>query len=157
MLTGVPTACSSPPTGPRPMSPTSMPIRVGGELQAVGTPVNIASRIEALNKRLSTRLLASARVVRDLEAIATRPLGSFALPGKTEPAEVVEILGPREPGAGPDLRLRERFAQGLALAEQKSWPAARTLFTELAREYPDDGPTRYYRELCDRHGAVLPS
>ena len=36
---------------------------VGGELQAVGSPANIASRIESLNKTLSTRLLASARVV----------------------------------------------------------------------------------------------
>lgn len=127
---------------------------VGGELQAVGTPVNIASRIEALNKQLSTRLLASARVVQDLDALATRRLGSFSLPGKTEPAEVVEILGRRETGTGPDQRLRDRFAEGLALVEQKSWPAARTLFDDLARAYPDDGPTRYYRELCGRHGLL---
>ncbi len=48
---------------------------VGGELQAIGSPANIASRIESLNKTMSTRLLASARVVQDLEAIGTRRLG----------------------------------------------------------------------------------
>ena len=126
---------------------------VGGELQAVGNPANIASRIESLNKALSTKLLASASVVRDLDAIAIRRLGSFALAGKADPVDVVEILGPRETNTAIEQRLQERFAEGLDLVEHKSWPEAAKLFNTLSQECPSDGPTRYYRDLCDRQAA----
>ena len=129
---------------------------VGGELQAVGNPANSASRIESLNKALSTRLLASASVVQNLDAIAIRRLGSFALAGKAEPVDIVEILGPRD-GAATDQRLNERFAEGLVLVEHKSWPEAAKLFSELTQEYPGDGPSRYYRDLCDRQAASTSS
>jgi adenylate cyclase len=129
---------------------------VGGELQAVGNPANSASRIESLNKALSTRLLASASVVQNLDEIAIRRLGSFSLAGKAEPVDIVEILGPRD-SAATDPRLNERFAEGLVLVEHKSWPEAAKLFNTLSEECPSDGPTRYYRELCARHAALLSS
>jgi adenylate cyclase len=124
---------------------------VGGELQAVGNPANIASRIEGLNKLLGTKLLASAGVTRDLDAITVRHLGSFTLAGKTEAVSVVEILGPRGTASDIDGRLREGFAEGLALVEQKSWVDAAKLFSSLADAHPADGPTRFYHELCNRH------
>src|SRR4029450_3575607 len=69
---------------------------VAGELQAVGDPANAASRIEHVNKLFSTRLLASAAAVHGLDALLVRRLGSFMLPGKADPVEIVEILGRRE-------------------------------------------------------------
>jgi adenylate cyclase len=124
---------------------------VAGELQVVGNPVTAASRIEELNKRLSTRLLASDRVVRDLETLAVRPLGPFELPGKSDKVAIVEILGERDTVSEADRRLCERFAAGLEMFERADWSGASRQFEELVLDYPQDGPARYYQDLCTRY------
>jgi adenylate cyclase len=63
------------------------------EYRAVGDVINTSSRIQALNKVLGTRLLASQETVADLPAFATRALGTYLLAGKTRPVSIVELLG----------------------------------------------------------------
>jgi adenylate cyclase len=130
---------------------------VAGELQAVGDPANAASRIEHVNKLFSTRLLASAAAVQGLDSLLVRRLGSFMLPGKADPVEIVEILGLRDTVEATNDSLRERFAKGLEFFEGRNWPDAARLFEQLAIDYPEDGPARYYRDLSTRYAtAVLP-
>jgi adenylate cyclase len=131
---------------------------VAGELQAVGDPANAASRIEHVNKLFSTRLLASAAAVQGLDSLLVRRLGSFMLPGKADPVEIVEILGRRDAVRTADQGLCDRFAQGLELFERRNWPDAVRFFEQLANDYPDDGPSRYYRDLSTRYAtaALLP-
>jgi adenylate cyclase len=57
----------------------------------VGEPLNTASRLEQLNKRLGTRVLATAAVVRDLEGLPTCQIGPVSLKGKVQPEEVVAL------------------------------------------------------------------
>ena len=127
---------------------------VGGELQVMGNPVNAASRIEGLNKHLSTTLLASASVVQDLETLMVRPVGFFILPGKSDEVEIVEILGRRGTVKEADRRLCEWFAVGLEQFEKGNWSAAARVFEQLAQDYRHDGPTRYYRDACERYLAA---
>jgi adenylate cyclase len=129
---------------------------VSGELQAVGIPATTASRIEGLNKELSTRLLASGRVVHDLDALVCRRLGSFLLLGKSEEVLIFEILGRRGATSDTDEELCERFAVGLELYDSGNWSDAARFFQQLALDYPSDGPARYYRDLCQRQVAVAP-
>lgn len=65
---------------------------VGGEYHVIGDTPNTASRIQALNKPLATTLLASASVVQDLDSLCLRPLGSFAVPGKSDELMVVGAM-----------------------------------------------------------------
>lgn len=129
---------------------------VGGELQAVGDPVNTAARIEGLNKLLSTKLLASERVVHDLQGFVLRRLGFFPLSGKSGEVSVFELLGQHGTVSETDQRLCERFAAGLELFEGKNWCDAAKLFQQLALDYPEDGPTEYYRDLSERHAVASP-
>ena len=124
---------------------------VGGELQAVGTPASVASRIQDLNKRLSTRLLASAAVVGGLEGLVLRRVGSFDLPGVSSPTSVFEILGREGAVSRLELDLCRDFATALDLVEKERWSEASTIFQKLARAHAADGPTAYYRRLCDLH------
>ena len=57
MLAGLPTACSSPPTGPRPTSPTSRPMRVGSCCAAGWRRLkaSIASRISMAARQALSR------------------------------------------------------------------------------------------------------
>lgn len=130
---------------------------VGGELQAVGNPANAASRIEGLNRHLATRLLASASVVQDLDTLVVRRLGFFVLPGKSDEVGIFEVLGPREAVGEADQRLCERFAAGVDLFETGNWSEAAKHFRQLALDYPADGPTPYYRDLCERRAGEPPS
>jgi len=128
---------------------------VAGELQAVGDPANTASRIEHVNKLFSTRLLASAAAVRGLDVLLVRPLGSFVLPGKSDPVEIAEIVGRRETVGAPDQQLCERFARGMELFDTRNWAGAASLFQQLAIDYPEDGPSGYFRDLSTRYATAV--
>lgn len=64
------------------------------EFTAIGDVVNVASRIEAANKELGTRVLASRYVVDRLDGQANaRPLPPTSLRGREAPVELFEITG----------------------------------------------------------------
>lgn len=119
------------------------------EYRAVGDIINTASRIQDLNKRLGTRLLASAVSVDDLPEITVRPLGPFSLAGKAHSIEIVEIVAPvplpHDAPDGPGL-LHARFARALDLMRRGDRGAAADEFAAVAAEWPEDGPSRYWAE-----------
>jgi adenylate cyclase len=130
---------------------------VAGELQAVGLPASVATRIQELNKELGTRLLASAAVVDALDTLLLRPLGSFDLHGTSSRVEVVEILGRRDAVGDRERQLCAAFAAGLDHYASSRWSDAATVFQRMAAEYPEDGPIRYYRDRSAQHAAARPA
>lgn len=69
---------------------------------SVGDPVNLASRLEGLNKRFGTRIIASAEVrALTADSVETRPLGEHKIRGWDEAVEVFEVLGIKEPLTSP--------------------------------------------------------
>jgi adenylate cyclase len=62
------------------------------EFRAVGDTVNTASRLEALNKRMGTRVLVSASLAEGLGEFRFRDLGELELPGKRNRVRVLELL-----------------------------------------------------------------
>ncbi|ACB76778.1 CHASE2 domain-containing protein [Opitutus terrae] len=64
------------------------------EFAAIGDAVNLASRLESLNKELHTRILAGENLQPLLaEAFQLRPCGSLPVKGKAQPVRVFELLG----------------------------------------------------------------
>jgi adenylate cyclase len=123
---------------------------VGGEYHVMGDTPNTASRIQALNKPLATTLLASVVVVRDVEDLCLRPLGSFALRGKSGQLGVAEIMGQGESVDRMTRELRRRFAKALQSFKIGYWSESLRLFQDILSDYPSDGPARYFREMCER-------
>src|SRR5439155_11058973 len=61
---------------------------------ALGENVNLASRLEGLNKYLGTDCVISGETKKGLDdRLLTRPLGLFQLKGIEKPVEVHEIVG----------------------------------------------------------------
>ena len=125
------------------------------EYRAVGDIVNTSSRLQALNKVLGTRVLASRETTEGLEGFVMRDLGAFRLPGKTRPTTVVELCGPEVIGVDESALLHS-FAAALGEFNRGEFDRARTLFVQLLEQFRQDGPTQYYLGLCEHYLARPP-
>jgi len=113
---------------------------------AFGENVNLASRLEGLNKYLGTTCVMSGDTHAAIKGeFVTRAAGLFRLKGFERAVAVHELVGwPAE--AEPTRPWREAFALALQSYQRGDLPAARTGFEAVLALKPDDGPSRFYLE-----------
>jgi adenylate cyclase len=119
---------------------------------ALGENVNLASRLEGLNKHLGTECLISGATKAEIgDRLVTRKVGSFQLKGFEKPVEVYELLGwPAEAEAS---RLwRETFEQALKNFQAGDFELALMGFRQTLALRPDDGPSRHYLARLEEIG-----
>jgi adenylate cyclase len=126
----------------------------GGRLSysILGDPANSAARLEGLNKRLGTRILAAATVTDGLDDFSLRPLGSFKVVGKANVVPVVEVAG-RTEGSAEANALHQGFAAAMEVFLTEDWQAAETAFADLASRFPEDRASRFYLDICRKYAA----
>ncbi|MGH8470751.1 MAG: CHASE2 domain-containing protein [Gammaproteobacteria bacterium] len=155
-----------------PANPRCLPTRVGihcGELvlgnvgargrfeyRAVGEVVNKTERIERANKRLGTRILASYDVISGIEGLLTREIGFFYLPGTSRPVALCEIVDPEISTLGSTEHKHRYFKTGLTAFKLQDFDQAQQIFETLLKEFGDDGPARFYLDLCRQFETVPP-
>ena len=116
-----------------------------------GDTVNVASRLEGLNKAYGTRILVSAATrLAAGDAFLFRHLDRVRLVGKTRPVEVYELLGPASDDAAL-ADLAERFASAVAAYRRRAFDEAHVLFARIVRDHADDGPAAVYLDRCDAY------
>ncbi len=122
------------------------------EYRPVGDIVNTASRLEGLNKYLGTRILASEQVVTHLDGFLTRNMGKFMFIGKSKPIMVYELITHVDRS---DKQLDDtcrHFVHGIDAFQQRSWDRARDAFNQVLKlNEPEDGPSRFYLDLCKQY------
>ncbi|MGR8930911.1 MAG: CHASE2 domain-containing protein, partial [Gammaproteobacteria bacterium] len=116
--------------------------------RAIGDTVNIASRIQGVNKYLGTKILASKEAVAEINGIALRPVGVFRLVGREEPIELIEITGLQENIATHQAAVYRQFAEGLQLFQHGKWADAARLFKNVLFLDATDGPAQFYLKLA---------
>ncbi|MBD9356034.1 CHASE2 domain-containing protein [Methylomonas albis] len=112
--------------------------------RAIGDTVNIAARIQGVNKYLGTRILASQSIATDLDDIVSRPVGSFRVVGRAEPVKLVEIVGLKQGSDGQPNAVHGLFTDGLAAFQQGLWTEAARLFQAALDLDTNDGPSCFY-------------
>jgi adenylate cyclase len=128
------------------------------EYRAVGDIVSTASRIQGLNRMLGTEILVSEDAVATGGDCLTRDVGTFLLRGKATALRIHELLGIGEqPRLDDRSELAEHFAQALSVFRDGSWREAERRFRALGARFPNDGPTRYYRDLSASYDAHPPT
>lgn len=120
----------------------------------LGDSANTASRLEGLNKLLSTHILASEAATTGATGLLLRPMGRFLLLGKAMPISVVEIVAEKAYASEHQIALCEGFAHALDAYNKQEWSRAQQLFSELLGSYPEDGPSRFYIDRCRQLEAV---
>ena len=119
---------------------------------AIGDAVNLASRIEGLNKMFGTGAIVSGEAFAAAgDGFVARRIGRVRVVGRHEPVALFELVaapGETLPASRPDL---ETFAAALAEFERGAFDRAAAGFREVvARRDGGDGPSSYYLRLCER-------
>ena len=115
----------------------------------IGDPVNVAARLEGVNKQYYTYTMLSEFTYElakdDIEA---RELDSIRVVGKKEPIKIYELLG-RKGEMEDHIRLiLPHFQEGLEHYKSQRWEEGITCFENALNLYEDDGPSLTYFERC---------
>jgi adenylate cyclase len=109
---------------------------------ALGDAVNLASRLEGVNKMYGTRILLSETTEKLLgAAIKLRPVDKVRVKGKEEP---VLIFTPCE-----DEKLIELSAAALAAYRAQDWPAARSAWNAVLAHADGDPVAKVFLHRID--------
>ncbi len=108
----------------------------------IGDNVNLASRLEGLNKYYGTGILISGATQQLLPpTFILREVDRVRVKGKKTPVSLFELRGQGQP-QGPEAELLHTFAAGLSAFRQQQWQEAEKLFTLCLQLAPDDGPAK---------------
>jgi len=111
----------------------------------MGDAVNLASRLENVNKVYGTHILVSAMTQEMAkDAYEFREIDSILVVGKEEPEQVFELLGRQGEVAQSTLDLAERFALGLVAYRRQAWMDALAAFRSCLELAPGDSPARVF-------------
>lgn len=127
------------------------------EYAPVGDIINTVSRIEGLNKRLATQILASEQALQGVTGIDSREIGLFLLSGKTEPVTIYELSGAREQTENWHRLCSSTFPEALVLFRAGKWDQALAAFKQCLILQPADGPSHFYVQLCESYRQKPPS
>ena len=127
------------------------------EYAPVGDIINTVSRIEGLNKRLATQILASEEALQGVAGIESREIGLFLLSGKKQPVTIYELFGTKEQTNNWSRLCKDTFPEALILFRAGKWDKALAAFEQCLILDAEDGPSRFYAQLCESYLQKPPS
>ena len=116
----------------------------------MGNTVNLASRLEGVNRLYNTWIIASRATLNETGGrFLARKLDRIRVVGINEPVEIFEIMETAEAATDRQKETALRFAQALALFEQRDWHSAADAFRHVLEHESGDGPSRLYLSRCE--------
>jgi adenylate cyclase len=116
----------------------------------MGDAVNLASRLEGVNKIYGSHALVSEATVRAAaDAIEFREVDRLVVVGQTRPVAVFEVIGRKGELSPAQLALLERYSEGLAAYRARHWDEALQAFKKALESVPADGPSMAFVKRID--------
>jgi class 3 adenylate cyclase len=117
----------------------------------IGDHVNLASRLEGLNKLYQTKIILSEHTQTLLgEQFLTRPVDYVIVKGKSEPIGVYELLAANGVSDGHK-SYAELSAKAFAFYRERQWDQALAAYDRLLQARPSDGPAAVMAERCRKY------
>jgi adenylate cyclase len=115
----------------------------------ISSAVNLASRLEGVNKLYGTWVLATDATIQETKGrFLTRRLDRIRVMGINEAVRVYEILDFKADAPDALFEKAYLFHKALDRFEERNWKDAQDAFNEVKKLYPDDGPSSLYMERC---------
>jgi len=118
----------------------------------LGDNVNLASRLEGVNKQYGTNIIIS-QFTYDLighDAFTVRELDIIRVKGRKEPVAIYELIG-YDIYFQQMQALAEMFSKGLFAYRERQWKQAIVLFRNVLQKYPGDKPSKLYIDRCEKY------
>jgi len=115
----------------------------------MGDEVNLASRLEGVNKVYGTAVIISQNTYDACgDVFEVRELDSIRVVGKEQAVVIYELLGLKGEVGEDRKKFLEQYTLGLEYYKKQKWDEAIDIFGRLFEQDPDDGPTLNYLERC---------
>ncbi len=122
---------------------------------ALGDEMNLAARLEGVNKQYGTQVLISGSTNQFLqEEFLTRHLDKIRVMGKEKPVSCYELCHDENSDIEFPLVKRkslELYGKAQEFFYEKRWDEAEKLFQEVIMNTPDDGPSKVFINRCQAY------
>ncbi len=123
----------------------------------MGDAVNLAARLEGVNKEYKTYSMISQHTRQAIgEALEVRELDAIRVVGKSEPVRIFELLGKRGEVAEETLQAHRYYLKGLRLYRKKKFAEAKKYFAQCIKLKKEDGPSLVLLNRCKTYEQAPP-
>ena len=115
-----------------------------------GNAVNLASRLEGINKHYGTWIICSENTINETKGeFLSRRLDLIRVAGIKEPLRIYELLETNTYAQPAMHEMVKLFNKAHALFESRNWKEAEKTFYQVLKLNPEDRPSLIYRDRCN--------